>query len=58
MSLWHFAKLAAAGRHLWDAFTPEEVKQAMDKAGILPSQAATLMEELKRLRDARMNPEI
>ena len=58
VSLWHFAKLAAAGRHLWDAFTPEEVKQAMDKAGILPSQAATLMEELKRLRDARMNPEI
>ena len=58
VSLWHFAKLAAAGRHLWDAFTPDEVTQAMDKAGISPSQAVKLMDELERMRNARMNPDL
>ena len=51
------ASLAIRGKLLHEAFTPEEVKQAMDKAGISPSQAVTLMAELERLRDARMNPD-
>ena len=49
--------LARQGRKLQDAFTPDEVTQAMDKAGISPSQAVKLMAELERLRDARMNPD-
>ena len=51
------AYLATQGRKLQDAFTPDEVTQAMDKAGISPSQAVTLMAELERMRNARMNPD-
>lgn len=47
------------GEQMQDAFTPEEVTQAMEKVGISGSRvAAELMAELERLRDARMNPEI
>jgi hypothetical protein len=51
--------LARQGRKLQDAFTPDEVTQAMDVAGISPSQAVKLMAELERLRDARksFNPD-
>lgn len=50
-------KCAMLGAKLHDAFTKAEIMQAMDVAGITPSQAAKLMAELERLRDARMNPE-
>ena len=47
------------GEQMQDALTPEEVTLAMEKVGISGSRvAAELMEELERLRDARMNPEI
>lgn len=46
------------GERMRDAFTPEEVQQAMEKVGISGSRVANdLMAELERLRDARMNPE-
>ncbi|MBR1981850.1 MAG: hypothetical protein IKA23_03775 [Akkermansia sp.] len=49
--------LITQGWKMRNAFKPEEVAQAMDVAGITPSQAVKLMAELERLRDARMNPE-
>lgn len=52
------SKCAVLGAKLHDAFKPEEVKQAMDVAGISASQAVNLMAELERLRDARMNPNL
>lgn len=46
------------GKAMQDAFTPDEVKLAMKKAGISGSEIADdLMAELERLRDKRMNPE-
>lgn len=45
------------GRKMQDAFTPEEVIQAMDAAGLSPSQGMKLMAELERMRNARMNPD-
>lgn len=46
------------GELMQDAFTPEEVQQAMEKVGISGCKVANdLMAELERLRDARMNPE-
>lgn len=45
------------GEAMQDAFTPDEVKLAMDKADISASQAVTLIKELERLRDERKNPE-
>lgn len=46
------------GEKMQDAFTPDEVRQAMEKAGISGSRVASdIMAELERLRDARMNPE-
>lgn len=46
------------GERMQDAFTPEEVQQAMEKVGISGSRIANdLKAELERLRDARMNPE-
>jgi hypothetical protein len=47
------------GEQMQDAFTPEEVTQAMEKVGISGSRVASeLMAELERQRNARMNPEI
>ena len=47
------------GEQMQDAFTPEEVTQAMEKVGISGSRVASeLMAELERLRDARMNPDL
>lgn len=47
------------GEQMQDAFTPEEVRQAMDKVGISGSRVASeIMSELERMRNARMNPEI
>lgn len=46
------------GEKMQDAFTPEEVAQAMEKVGISGSRVASdLMAELERLRKARMEPE-
>lgn len=46
------------GAMMQDAFTPDEVQQAMEKVGISGSRIAVdLMAELERLRDARMKPE-
>ena len=47
------------GEQMQDAFTPEEVTQAMEKVGISGSRvAAELLAELERMRNARMDPEI
>lgn len=47
------------GERMQDAFTPEEVQQAMEKVGISGSRIANdLKAELERLRDARMNPDL
>lgn len=47
------------GEQMQDAFTPDEVTQALEKVGISGSRIADdLMAELKRLRDARMNSDL
>lgn len=54
ISLQDVNKEFVIGRCTQDAFTPDEVKLAMDKADISASQAVTLMQELERLRDERL----
>ena len=45
------------GVRMQEAFTPDEVTQAMEKVGISGSRIADdLMAELERMRNARMNP--